>query len=115
MNDRTTFDDKGPTEPGLKILAFGPMRDGLDAIARTLRSERSARSVATVVGAVEDLATAVAREDPDLLVLQLPDAGTAALQQIDRLDHLYSRMTPILLCRDQSAEFLMEAMRAGVR
>jgi len=115
MNDRTTFDDKTPAETGLKILVFGSVREGVDAIARMLRSSRSAGSVTAVIGAVEELASAVAREDPDLLIVLLPDAGAAALEQIDRVDHLYSRMTPILLCRDQSAEFLMEAMRAGVR
>jgi pilus assembly protein CpaE len=115
MIDMAPIEAKPAAESGLKILVFGPMRDGLDAIARVLRSDRSAASVTAVVGAVEELASAVAREDPDLLIAQLPDAGATALQQIDRLDHLYSRMTPVLLCRDQSAEFLMEAMRAGVR
>jgi pilus assembly protein CpaE len=57
----------------------------------------------------------VARDDPDLLVLRVPDADAETLEDIDRIEHLYPAITCILQCNDQSPEFLLKAMRAGVR
>jgi pilus assembly protein CpaE len=115
MAERTTTARVAPAETGLKILVFGPARDKLENVARVLRAENAACAVATAAGTVDELAAAVARVDPDLLIVQLPDAGPPVLEQIDRLEHLYARMTPILLCDDQSSAFLMAAMRVGVR
>ena len=61
------------------------------------------------------LPTLVARTDPDLLILVVPRAGDAELEIVERIGHLYTGMTPLLLCDNQSPEFLLRAMRAGVR
>jgi pilus assembly protein CpaE len=115
MNDRMKIESVAAAETGAKILVFGAAREKLDAIARVLKADGDGGLVSTSVGATDQLAAAVARADPDLLIVLLPDAGLPVLEQVDRLGHLYTRMTPILLCNQQSPEFLMEAMRVGIR
>ena len=61
------------------------------------------------------LPTLVARTDPELLILVVPRAGDEELEIVERLGQLYTRMAPLLLCDDQAPEFLLRAMRAGVR
>jgi len=52
---------------------------------------------------------------PDLLIVDQPRVEEGELEQLERLAHLFPRMTFIVLSEDLSQDFLLRAMRAGVR
>lgn len=115
MNDNSRSLEGGAPPIALKIVVAGQAREALDRVAGALRA---GDHVGTVVVGECDLAglpLVVARTDPDLLILAAKDAGAEVLQAVERLGHLFAGMTPILLCENHSPEFLVSAMRAGVR
>ncbi|WP_234483693.1 AAA family ATPase [Noviherbaspirillum pedocola] len=52
---------------------------------------------------------------PDLLVLNEPSIEDGELDRVERLSHLYPRLACIIVSRNNTPEFLIQAMRAGVR
>ena len=115
MNDSSRRDESTVPVPRLKIVVAGSSREPLERIAGALRSHAPHDVIVVGEGDLAGVPALVARNDPDLLILMLPHAGTVELDLVERLTHLYPAMTPLLLCDNQSAEFLMHAMRAGVR
>jgi pilus assembly protein CpaE len=103
-------------EPGgARILVAGQHRDRLGGIATALRAQAPHDTVVVGEADASELSGLVARNDPDLLLLVVPAAAREELDLVERLTHLYPAMAPVLLCDNQSPEFLMHAMRAGVR
>jgi len=115
MNDPSRFPDAPQSTTKLKVVLSGPERAMMERIAAAMRAQQWYDSVVMGDGSAANLPTLVAGADPDLLVLALPDASGGDLEIIERIGRLYPRMTPILLCDNQSPEFLVQAMRAGVR
>lgn len=113
-------DDRSMTEGllqltgALKVLVAGSDRAELERLAAAL-AEAGATAVVALTHGSDELIGAVARDSPDLLLLRAPGADGETLDDIDRIEHLYPAVTCILQCSDQSPEFLMRAMRAGVR
>ncbi|WP_233556407.1 AAA family ATPase [Noviherbaspirillum sedimenti] len=87
----------------------------LAEIARLLRERNPSDQVDIVSGTLEKLAGNVDLAPPDVLVLDQPSVEDGDLERLERLIHSYPRMAPILLCQQHSPEFLLRAMRAGVR
>ena len=115
MNDQSRPLEGGAPAVALKLVVAGQPREALDRIAGALRARERVGTVAVGECDLAGLPLVVARTDPDLLILVAKDAGTDLLHAVERLGHLYAGMTPILLCDDHSPEFLVSAMRAGVR
>ena len=115
MNDQSRTIEGGAPAKALKILLAGPAREPLDRIAALLRAGEHPGTVVVGETDLAGLPTLVARADPDLLIIVVPRAGDEELEIVERLGHLYTGMTPLLLCDDQAPEFLLRAMRAGVR
>lgn len=115
MEQITTSPDQTAVEISPNILAFGPNLDRLSKIAQSLRAGRVGSVVATFQGQPEQLAGAVARSYPGLLLLDIPNANLQTLDEVDRIEHLYPNMKSLLVCEDHSPEFLKRAMSAGVR
>jgi len=115
MNDRPHHAPQEPAPIALKVLVAGAANEPLERLASALRARSPHDSVAVGAGDHGQLPTHVARHDPDVLVLAEPDAGAPTLEIVERLTHLYPLMSTVVLCEDQSAQFLMQAMRAGVR
>jgi len=115
MNDSSHAIESTASATRLKIVVAGPSREPLDRIAGALRSNAPLDTVVVGEGDLAALPTLVARNDPDLLILVQPLAGGEELELVERLSRLYPLMTPIVVCDNQSPEFLMHAMRAGVR
>jgi len=115
MNDFSRIPEVSDAAAKLRVALSGPVRPLVERIAGAMRAQQWYESVTIGDGSPEGLPTLVAGANPDLLVLALPDASAADLALVERLGHLYPAMTPILLCDNQSPDFLMQAMRAGVR
>ena len=55
------------------------------------------------------------RQWPDILIVDRPDQDRGELDAIETLANLAPTMAIIVLCHQQSPQFLLQAMRAGVR
>jgi pilus assembly protein CpaE len=99
----------------LKIAVVSNNDKHLSEIARLLRERNTSDDVDVVFGTLEKLTGIAELASPDVLVLDQPSAAAGDLERLERLSHLYPRMAFIVLCEEQSPEFLIQAMRAGVR
>jgi pilus assembly protein CpaE len=115
MDDITRVPEPATAVAGLTTLVFGPRLDDIARRAQSLRAGRVGATVSTCQGNAEQLAGALARNRPDLLLLDMPDADHQTLARVENIEHLYPEMRCLLLCNDHSPEFLKHAMRAGVR
>lgn len=99
----------------MKIAVVSKDDKHLAEIAKLLRERNPTDDVFVVAGALEKLAGISDLASPDVLVLDQPSVEGGDLERLERLGHLYPRMAFIILCQQQSPEFLIQAMRVGVR
>jgi pilus assembly protein CpaE len=99
----------------LKISVIAKDDQHLPDIARLLRERSPTDEISIVAGGLEKLTGIADLTIPDVLVLDGPSIDNADLDRLERLGHLHPRMAFILLCQHQPPDFLIRAMRAGVR
>jgi pilus assembly protein CpaE len=99
----------------LKIAVVSKDEKHLLEVAKLLRERNPADDVFTVPGALDKLTSMAGLASPDVLVLDQPSIEGGDLERLERLSHLYPRLSFILICQDQTPEFLIKAMRVGVR
>lgn len=99
----------------MKIAVLSRDDRHLIELARTLRNRPGADEVDMIAGSPSRLTTLADDAVPDVLVVDQPRADEGELEQLERLGHLFPRMAFVVLSGDQSQEFLLRAMRAGVR
>ena len=96
----------------MKIAVVSKDEKHLLEIAKLLRERNPADDVFNVPGALDKLTSLAS---PDVLVLDQPSIEGGDLERLERLSHLHPRLAFILICQDQTPEFLIKAMRVGVR
>jgi pilus assembly protein CpaE len=99
----------------LKIAVVSKDDKHLAAIAKLLRERKPTDDVFTVPGTLDKLTSIASLASPDVLVLDQPSVEGGDLERLERLGHLHPNLTFILLSQDQTPEFLIKAMRVGVR
>jgi len=99
----------------LRVLLFAEARGGLAEIARQLPPADEGLSVSQGVGNAGELAGEIESGQPDLVVASLPAFGDDALAALEHALLAAPATALILQCPDGSPEFLIRAMRAGVR
>jgi pilus assembly protein CpaE len=99
----------------LKIAVVSKDEKHLLEIVKLLRERNPADDVFTVPGTLDKLTSMASLASPDVLVLDQPSVEGGDLERLERLSHLYPRLAFILICQDQTPEFLIKAMRVGVR
>jgi pilus assembly protein CpaE len=99
----------------LKIAVVSKDDKHLAAIAKLLRERKPTDDVFTVPGTLDKLTSMASLASPDVLVLDQPSVEGGDLERLERLGHLHPNLTFILLSQDQTPEFLIKAMRVGVR
>lgn len=99
----------------MKIAVVSKNDKHLSDIARLLRERNASDRVDVVSGTLEKLAGIADLASPDVLVLNQPSVEGGDLERLERLSHLYPRMAFIVLSQQHTPEFLIQAMRAGVR
>ena len=97
----------------MKIAIISRDEKTLAELARLVRARNPEDEVEAGAGPVEQLYAAA--QLPDVLIFDRPSNDGADLAAIERLSSLYPRMAFIALCPQQTPEFLLQAMRAGVR
>lgn len=104
-----------PGRDALHITVVSPNQRTADHMVRTLQSAVSGIVVSAVVGPLQQLGTLSNQPVPDVLIVDSGCEGRSDLDQLERLGHIYPGIAFIVLCEQQSPDFLMLAMRAGVR
>lgn len=99
----------------LKLLLLAPSSETLAALPRQLPPGGEQVETSSVVGGVSQLVSEIDRIRPDLIVANLPEVADGALQDIERALLASPATSIVLLSPDRSPDFLLKAMRAGVR
>lgn len=99
----------------MKISVISSNDRQISEIASLLRRWDPSAQVESLAAMPEVLAASADPAMPDVLVLDEPSVENGDLDQAERLSHLYPRLSFIVLSRVNSPEFLLRAMRAGVR
>ncbi len=96
----------------MKIVILSKNEKQLLELAKLLRARNSSDEVDIVVGNLDRLPEP---HGVDVLVLEQPVIDAADLEQLELLGNHHPGLATILLCQQQGPEFLLQAMRAGVR
>lgn len=99
----------------MKIAVVSKDGKHLAEIGRLLRGRNPSDQVSIISSSFEKLAGIADLASPDVLVLDQPSAENGDLEKLEHLSRVFPRLAFILLCQQHSPEFLIQAMRAGVR
>lgn len=69
----------------------------------------------TMVGGMQQVVAVAEQDRPDLLILEVQRPGAMELQILSHVTSRFPDLGVFVLCPDQSPEFLIEVMRAGIR
>lgn len=97
----------------MKIAAVSRNEKHLLEIARLVRERSPGDELNLSAGSLERFTSSAGTAMPDLLLLDQPQGGELA--RLEALGVAHPRMTTMVLSTEQTVEFMMEAMRAGVR
>lgn len=99
----------------MKIAVVSSNDKQATEIVRLLRARSPADEVHVAAGMPQVLAAGAGATTPDVLVFDAPSVGEGDLDQLERLSHVHPRLAFIILSQQSSPDFLLRAMRAGVR
>lgn len=97
----------------MKIKVIAQQRSRADELAKSISGNAPGTEVLAAQSQSGELLTAVNGSRPNLLVIDEVDAPT--LEELTRLSQVHPEVDSIIISREQSPQFLMAAMRAGVR
>jgi pilus assembly protein CpaE len=95
----------------MKIAVISPNLQSLQEIGRTL----SAHTLTLEEGGKSKMRSVAEREQPDLMLVEGMCCDADDLGQVEFVTTHFSSVSVILLCPTHTPEFLINAMRAGVR
>ena len=99
----------------MRFAVIAPDKAQSDAIAEMLQSERGEISVTTAVSGTTSLASVANGSSPDVLIASVACGDAATLTALEQLTSLHPGIAVIVLCEGHTSDFLLQAMRAGVR
>ncbi len=99
----------------MKIAVISPSSQSLHEIGATLERGNPSRFIARHEGGISKLRAIAEKEHPDVIIVEglCHDAGELA--PIESVTTSYPQMIIIMLCSQQTSDFLINAMRVGVR
>jgi pilus assembly protein CpaE len=99
----------------MKIAVISPSSQSLQEMGATLERGNPSRFIARHEGGISKLRAIAEKEHPDVIIVEglCHDAGE--LSPIESVTTSYPQMIIIMLCSQQTPEFLINAMRVGVR
>ena len=98
----------------MKIAVISPSAKNLDAIGRYLGGTAGPVPV-LVEGGLSRVRTVVDQERPDLVIVEGMCHDAEELAPLEQVTQQHPQTTIMMLCAQQTPEFLIHAMRAGVR
>ena len=99
----------------MKIAVISPSSKSLEELSTMLERGNPSRSITRHEGGISKLRTLAEQERPDVIIVEglCHDAGELA--PIEFVTASYPQMIIIMLCSQQTSDFLIHAMRVGVR
>lgn len=102
-------------ETAIKIAVISPRRERLDEIARHLDKGRHPGQILLVEDGVGLLISTAGQKAPEIMVIDNLFHGVDELGTLGQLHLHYPGVALILLSENMSSDFLIQAMRIGVR
>jgi len=99
----------------LRVSLLAPSSETLSLLSSALPPSGEPMQVATQIGGAAELSAAILRGEVDLAVAELPMVSDSDLSLIEATLASHPRTTLILVSTESSSEFLLRAMRAGIR
>lgn len=99
----------------MKIAVISPSSQSLQEISTILERDNPSRVLTRHEGGISKLRTLAEQEHPDVIIVEGLCHDASELAPIEFITTHYPQMIIIMLCSQQSSEFLINAMRVGVR
>lgn len=99
----------------MKIAVISPSSKNLETIGRFLKEESPGHTLTLVEGSMSKLRTIADQLRPDLMIGDSMCRDVDELVPLDYVTMHYPKTMVIMMCSNQSPEFLINAMRAGVK
>ena len=99
----------------MKIAIISPSAQSLLEISTILEHGNPSRIVTRHQGGISKLRTLAEQEHPDVIIVEGLCHDASELAPIEFVTSHYPQMIIIMLCSQQTSEFLINAMRVGVR
>lgn len=99
----------------MKIAVISPDKAHLGVIRQILQGGDSSRQVLSFEDGMDRLAPVADQEHPDLIIMDGICQGTEEFGALEQLGQRYPGMAYIILSENASSEFLIKAIRVGVR
>ena len=99
----------------MKIAIISPSAQSLQEISTILEHGNPSHIVTRHQGGISKLRTLAEQEHPDVIIVEGLCHDASELGPIEFVTSHYPQMIIIMLCSQQTSEFLINAMRVGVR
>ena len=99
----------------MKIAVISPNPSHLEDIGRYLQTPNGSRSVALHEGGISKVRIVADQQRPDLIILDSMCRDVEGIPLLEYVSAQHPRTVIVMLCVNQSSDFLIHAMRAGVR
>lgn len=99
----------------MKIAVISPNSAHLEDIGRYLQTPNDSRSVALLEGGISKVRVVADQQRPDLIVLDSMCRDLEGLPVLEYVSAQHPHTVIVMLCANHTPEFLIHAMRAGVR
>lgn len=97
----------------MKIAVISPNAGSLQEMGRILNGQ--SRTVALVEGGKDRMRAVAEQEKPHLMILESVCRDSSELAEVEKVTTQFPDMAVVLLCGNHTPDFLLNAMRAGVR
>lgn len=99
----------------LKIAVISPNKARMEEIRQILQGGDFSRQVLLFKDGLDQLALVADKEHPDIVILDVISHGTEELVTLEQFGQHYPGSAMIILCENASSEFLVAAIRTGVK
>ena len=99
----------------MRIAVVSPFRQHLDEVARVLHEATDAAKISVFESTLRHAGNFSDQAIPDLLIVDSGNDGSSDLRYLEQLGRMHRNMAFIVLCDTPTPEFLIQAMRVGVR
>lgn len=99
----------------MKIIVISPNKVLKEQIRQGVQGMDTARQVLLFDDGLENLALAANQEHPDLIIMEGMCHETSKLKVLELFNQQHPDIALVILCENASSEFLMGAMRSGVK
>ncbi|MDD5250360.1 MAG: AAA family ATPase [Rhodocyclaceae bacterium] len=99
----------------MKIAVISPSARSLETMGNYLREDAADRVVVLVEGGMSKLRSVAEQQRPHLVVVEGMGRDVDELGPLEYVTLHYPRMMVVMLCSQHTPEFLINAMRAGIK